>query len=278
MTVTDSHSTSPACAGHDSAWNWASPAHYIECVASEGERFAEAAERGELHVAIAACPGWDMGDLVRHLGEIHLWAAANVAFPKPNWLSVAELADLEPYWPDLAVWPHDNDLVSWYRSTHANLIRVLRSAPTDVEAFTFVPAPTPLTMWSRRQASEIAVHRFDAEHARGVISHFADDFASDMLDELVAGLALESRCGTRDAARVLHLRAADVGHEWWVTIGPVGITTSRAGGDADLTVVGTAADLYLTMWNRTPDSTLELIGNSQIMDLWHHTCRIRWSG
>ncbi len=197
---------------------------------------------------------------------------------RPHWLNVANLADLEPYWPDLAVWPHDNDLVFWYCATHANLIRVLRSAPADVEAFTFVPAPTPLTMWSRRQASEIAVHRFDAELACGVTSHFDGDFASDMLDELVAGLALGSRAGTRDAARVLHLRAIDVGDEWWVRISPTGITASRAGGEADLTVVGIAADPYLAMWNRKLDSTLELIGNPQVMDLWRQTCRIRWFG
>ncbi len=44
-------------------------------------------------------------------------------------------------------------------------------------------------MWSRRQASEIAIHRFDAENARGVSSHFEPEFAADMLDELLSGFA-----------------------------------------------------------------------------------------
>lgn len=34
---------------------------------------------------------------------------------------------------------------------------VLESAPADVAAFTFLPAPTPLAIWARRQASEIAM-------------------------------------------------------------------------------------------------------------------------
>ena len=56
-------------------------ADYIGHVASEGDKFAAAAGTGELDVDIAACEGWDMRALVRHLGLIHLWAAGNVAFP-----------------------------------------------------------------------------------------------------------------------------------------------------------------------------------------------------
>ena len=166
---------------------------YIGFVASEGALFAAAAEHGELSARIAPCPDWDMGDLVRHLGMIHLWAAANVAFPEPNWLDVEELPDLVRYWPDLTgesgEYPNDAELVTWYRATLANLVEVLESAPADVAAFTFLPAPSPLTMWARRQASEIAIHRFDAEQARGIATHFDPQFAADMLDELMCGFA-----------------------------------------------------------------------------------------
>jgi hypothetical protein len=90
---------------------------------------------------------------------IHLRAAANVAFPGSDWLDVSDLPDLIKYWPDLAEeYPDDADLVAWYRDTLANLIEVLKSAPADVAAFTFLPAPSPLSMWARRQASEIAIH------------------------------------------------------------------------------------------------------------------------
>jgi hypothetical protein len=129
------------------------PSGYIESVGTEGELFARAAGMGELDVAIAACPGWNMRDLVRHLGEIHLWAAANVAFPKPSWLHVGALTDLARYWPDLAArWPNDDELVSWNRATHDNLLDVLAAAPLDVEAFVFLPSASPLTMWARRRA------------------------------------------------------------------------------------------------------------------------------
>jgi uncharacterized protein (TIGR03083 family) len=255
---------------------------YIGFVASEGELFASAAEQGDLDVAIAPCPGWNMRDLVRHLGMIHLWAAANVAFPESDWLDVSDLPDLVRYWPELTgesgEYPDDAELVDWYRDTLANLVEVLKSAPADVAAFTFLPAPTPLTMWARRQASEIAIHRFDAEQARGITTHFDPPFATDMLDELLSGFAARpGRDIAVDGERVLHVQASDVDEHWYLTISPQGFETSRQGNDAELTVAGTAAELYLSMWNRTPDSTVQLIGDTSLMDLWHTGCRVRWS-
>jgi len=252
---------------------------YIGFVASEGELFAAAAEQGELSVDIPACDDWDMRGLLRHLGVIHLWAAANVGFPSDDWLDVDELEDLAEYWPELASsWPEDTELVSWYRQTHKNLVRVLESAPADVECFTFLPAPTPLTMWARRQASEIAVHRFDAEISRGINSHFEPRFAADMLDELLSGFAPRPRELEVDEERVIHAHAQDVDEHWYLTIGPQGIETSREGSDADLTVTATAAELYLLLWNRTPDSTVTLAGATDLMDLWRDSHRVRWSG
>ena len=204
---------------------------YIGFVASEGDRFAAAAEQGDLNVQIPGCEGWDMRDLVRHLGLIHLWAAANVAFPTDDWLYVDKLTVLAEYWPELASsWPEDTELISWYRQTHTNLVRVLESAPADVECFTWLPAPTPLTMWARRQASEIAIHRFDAEDSRDIASQFDPQFAADMLDELLSGFAPGPTDIEVDVERALHVNAQDVDEHWYVTIGPKGIETSRDAG------------------------------------------------
>ncbi len=253
-------------------------ASYIGYVASEGDKFAAAAE-GDLDVVISTCEGWDMRALVRHLGLIHLWAAGNVAYPTDDWLDADDIPDMARYWPELgAAWPDDGDLVEWYRRTKENLVRVLESAPPDHECFSFLPAPTPLTMWSRRQASEVAIHRFDAESARGVSSHFEPEFAADMLDELLSGFAPRPQEMDVASELVLHVHAADVDEHWYLTIGPEGVTTSREGGVADLTVTATAAELYLLMWNRTDESTAELTGDADIIDLWRTTCRVRWSG
>ena len=255
-------------------------ADYIGFVASEGDLFASAAERGELSVRIAPCPDWDMGDLVRHLGMIHLWAAANVACPESDWPDVEELPDLVRYWPELTgesgEYPPDAELVGWYRETLANLIEVLKSAPADVAALTFLPAPTPLTMWARRQASEIAIHRFDAEQARGITSHFDPHFANDMLDELLSGFAPRPRPLDVERPQVMHVHAEDTDEHWYISMGPEDTETSREGDTADLTLTGTAADLYVRLWNRTPGPTIEMSGNTGLLDLWNGNFRVRW--
>mgnify|MGYP001823962459 CR=1 FL=1 len=251
---------------------------YIGFVAAEGDRFATAAEQGGLDVDVPPCPGWDMRELVRHLGLIHLWAAGHVAFPHPPPEETEELGDLARYWPDLAgSWPDDADLVAWYRQTHRNLVRVLESAPADTECFTFLPAPSPVTMWARRQASEIAIHRFDAELSRGLTSEFDPAFASDMLDELLCGFVPSRRPLAVDADKVFHVHADDTDEHWYVTAGPDGRTVARQGDAADLTLAGTAAELYLLLWNRTPDSSVTMTGDAELMGLWHGNFRVRWS-
>ncbi len=276
MTLT---STSTAAAFGEDDRKGAALQEYIQAVALEGGRFARAAETSGLDVGIPACPDWVMRDLVRHLGEIHLWAAANVAAPKPHWLHVGHLTELQQYWPELAArWPSDDELIAWYRATLANLVHVLETAPLDVPAFTFLPAPSPLMMWARRQASEIAIHRFDAECAQGIASHFSPLFAADMLDELISGFAPHFRSDAITEKRVLHVEAADVRQQWWVTIDPSGVTSSRTGDRADLTITGTAAALSPLLWDRTSDAAVQLAGDARLMELWRTTCRVEWSG
>ena len=250
---------------------------YIRHVTSEGDRFAAAAEQGDLAVDIPACEGWDMRELVRHLGLIHLWAAALVEVGAPKVFDVSDLPDLTEQWPDLAsAYPDDTNLVAWYRETHANLMRVFESAPADRECPTFLPAPTPLTMWTRRQASEIAIHRYDAEIARGIVGGFDTAFATDMLDEMLSGFAPRPRPLDIKGDKIIHVHAQDSDEHWYLTLGPETTESARTGHRADLTISGSASDLYLLLWNRTNGSTVSMSGEANLMDLWRSNFRVRW--
>ncbi len=252
-------------------------AEHITAVGQEAALFAAAAREGGLDTDIETCPGWSMRDLVRHLSEIHLWAAAHVAQPhdKP-W--VDDLAELAEFWPDLAVyWPEDGDLIDHYLDTNANLVGALESAPLDVESFTFLPAPSPLAMWARRQAHETAVHRFDAENGAGIASSFDAGFASDGVDELLAAFAPRTSKLQRTTTQAMVVHATDTDDRWHVTLSPEGISTIRGDGPADVTLTGDASNLYLALWNRSGDANVTVTGDQQLLEYWHENHRVRWS-
>lgn len=252
-------------------------AEHITAVGQEAKLFAEAANQGGLDVEISGCPGWDMRDLVRHLSEIHLWAAAHVAQPHHDKPVHDDLAELTEFWPDLAVfWPDDSDLIDHYLDTNANLINALESAPPDVESFTFLPAPSPLAMWARRQAHETAIHRYDAENAAGIATAFDPIFASDGIDELLAAFAPRGSKLDRTTTQAMVVHATDTDDRWHVTLSAEGISTIRGDGPADVTLTGEASDLYLALWNRTGDADVAVTGDQQLLGDWHQSHRVRW--
>ncbi len=138
---------------------------------------------------------------MRHQGGVHRWAAEIVARPR----TAPWRVDLDDV---VGSWPADAELVDWFRQGHASLITALTQADPELECWTFLPAPSPLAMWARRQAHETAVHRADAELAAGApLSPLAAPFAADGIDELLT--CFITRPGGRlraDPPRVLGVR------------------------------------------------------------------------
>lgn len=252
-------------------------AQHVAAIEQEAQLFADAARRSEFDAVIPTCPGWDMRDLVRHLAEIHLWAASQISNRAVK-MWVDDLSELSAYWPDLAVfWPSDAELIDWYLETNANLVRELTAAPADLECRTFLPAPSPLAMWARRQAHETAVHRFDAEPAGQTQTSFDPEFAADGIDEILCAFAPRGSTFSIDSPGTMAVHTNDTDARWHVTMAPNGITTTGGERPADVTLIGSASDLYLALWNRGDDSTIEVVGNQDLLDTWHNGHRVRWS-
>ena len=182
------------------------------------------------------------------------------------------------FWPELGVfWVDDAQLVDWYLATNANLIEALDSASPDVEAWTFLPAPSPLAMWARRQAHETAIHRYDAESAADDRQGFESVFASDGIDEILCGMTTQRRLDVpipEPQAMLVH--ATDTDRHWLTTFESDVVTTVAADGRADVTVAGGASDIYLALWNRIDDSNVGVSGDRKVLDTWHRTFRVRW--
>lgn len=253
-------------------------ATHIARIDAEARRFAAAAEQAGLDAPVPSCPDWDVRDLLRHLSLIHLWAAAHVVC-RATTLGVDDLTELSSAWPDLAeFWPDDEQLAAYYLATNANLVRELSTAQPDIAALTFLPAPSPLAMWARRQCHELTIHRIDAEQAADDVTPIDAAVAADGIDELLAAFAPRETEFPLDEARTMLVETSDTHDHWRLTLGPDGITTTRSDEPADVRLRGRATDLYLAVWNRGDDASLDVTGDRDVLAAWHAHYAIRWSG
>ncbi|MBC9727653.1 maleylpyruvate isomerase family mycothiol-dependent enzyme [Streptomyces sp. TRM68367] len=239
-------------------------AGYLEVLDSEGQLLSSAAERAGTDARVPTCPGWQVRDLLRHTGQVHHWAAAFVTDRHPERRPLGEPPDLD-----------GAELVAWYRDSHRRLVDTLTAAPPDLECFAFLPAPSPLAFWTRRQAHETAVHRFDAESALGgTPSPIAPDFAADGIDELLRGFHTRPRSRVRtDTPRVLRVRATDADAVWTVRLSSEPPAATRGEDeDAECELAGPADQLYLALWNRAP--VPGVTGDRTLAELWRETSAI----
>jgi hypothetical protein len=180
------------------------------------------------------------------------------------------------------------DLLGWAREALDGLVAALADAPADLRAMTFLnDCPSPLGFWARRQAHETTMHMVDALSA--VLGRFPSTgevgldtaVAVDGLDELLRGFFTRGRSKLFDGTPFVFVVAPDDSTEHWVvrvderlTVDPPGSTVP---GDAEATTLrGSAAGLYLALWNRGGDVTISG-ATSTLLDRWRSTQKVRWS-
>src|SRR5688500_5126528 len=126
---------------------------WIATIEREGKALAAAARRDE-SAAIPSCPGWDMGELVRHCSTAHRWATAGLR---------STSTERPPFET-----PPDGAGVDWFDEGLTALLAALRDADPSEPAWTFDPGNRTKSFWYRRQAHETAIHHADAELAVGI--------------------------------------------------------------------------------------------------------------
>ncbi|WP_328869444.1 maleylpyruvate isomerase family mycothiol-dependent enzyme [Streptomyces sp. NBC_00287] len=234
-------------------------AEFIHVLDREGELLAEAAERAGTEAKVPTCPQWQVRDLLRHTGKVHRWATAFVAEGHTAFQPAAGPPDLD-----------GTELTAWFRAGHRRLVDTLTDAQPDIQCWHFLPAPSPLAFWARRQAHETTIHRFDAEAARGGTPTGIDAaFAADGIDELLLGVHARDKSQVRCAEpRVLRVRATDMDDAvWTVRLSQEPPAAVREDvGEADCEVAGPIAQLYPALWNRLPLPSVH--GDAAVAALW----------
>jgi uncharacterized protein (TIGR03083 family) len=244
-------------------------ARLIKFLVHEGQLLAAAGAEAGPYAMVPTCPDWQVRDLLRHIGMVHRWATAFITEGHTEYHPAEERSDLD-----------GDELVEWFREGHGLLVAALSEAPADLQCWTFLPAPSPLAFWARRQAHETAIHRTDAESALGgTPGHVAAEFAADGIAELLTGFHGRSRSRVRsEAPRSLRVRPIDTDDVWtvWVSTDAPRTEPSEE-GPADCELSGTAEQLYLTLWNRLPLSAVSVTGEADLAQLWRDMSAITWS-
>lgn len=239
--------------------------------------FTRYADRAGLRAGVPTCPDWSVRQLVAHQGMVHRWAAG---------LLTGKSTDTEALEREgrQAV-----DPLEWLRDGAIELAGAIARAPETVAAPVFLKdAPAPRAFWARRQCHETTIHAVDAlAAALGAAPTSADatwigtDLALDGIDELLCGFLPRTKSTLRSEEPTVFAVVPEEGDQAWrvrVTDEPA-VTTVLAKGapeldDADTVVTGSAVDLYLRLWNRTPDA---VSGSAEDgMALWHAKARINW--
>jgi uncharacterized protein (TIGR03083 family) len=215
---------------------------------------------------IRHCPGWDAAQLVGHMGGILAWMATIVTTGQ----RVARR--------DREVAPTDNgELAGWYSHHLHRTLHVLATTDPETATWTFSSrGDQRVTWWWRRLAVELAIHRWDAQHAAGfdgappprpldgdVAAAGTEEFLTEFLPGLLASKDVEG------LTRTLHLHATDGESEWWIDLDARGDAVAVAGhAKADTAVRGTRSDLLLWLTNRAPSHQLEILGRPALATSW----------
>jgi uncharacterized protein (TIGR03083 family) len=176
---------------------------FVAEFAAAAERFAVAVGEADLHAPVAACLGWSTYDLVRHLGNVHAWAATIVETGQ----EAVEQDDAPPSRRRRAV-------AEWYAAKAEDLYQVLWSADPHAPCWNFAFGVGEAGFWPRRQLHETLMHSVDLG-----LTDLPADLAADGVDETLTVFLKRMHDRGHPAALTapLALVASDVGRAWTLT-------------------------------------------------------------
>ena len=235
----------------------------IEAVAHELEALDEAVAAGAIDAPVPTCSGWTVADLAAHVGEFcGFWAhvlCEGAGRPKT------------PY-PDR---PEGDALVAWLATLGESLLGELRAVPPETEVWTWFDDDHTAGFVSRRSLHELALHRYDAQTARGAPRAIDPAVAADGIDEVLGALiTLRERTG-QARGQTMHLHGtdgaerADHADEWLVTLHPDRIEVVRAHAKGDLALRGAVSDLELLLYGRPTLGDVQRFGDPSVLDQWY---------
>lgn len=229
----------------------------------------------DMTAPVPSCPDWNLGQLLRHLGGAHRWAAEIVR-------TRATQPPPDTHFRDLSAFVHEDAAVldGWLAEGAEQLADTLRVAGPDTTVWTPVPGERS-AFYARRMTHETVIHRADATLATGAGFTVDEDVALDAFDEWMElgslPMMFEFHPEMRELlgpGRTLHFHATDTAPEaaaeWVVDLTGDVITWRRAHEKATVAVRGPLTDLLLVVYRRRSPrgEGIEIHGDAQLLDYW----------
>lgn len=228
---------------------------------TDSVRFLEIVSRHGFDPPVPACPGWNLGDLAWHLGNVwNRWG--RIVSER-----ITTATDVEAIGGPAR--PADDVLLDWVTAANTALQSALASTSDDTEVWTWTGTNQPEAWVERRMVHETAVHRWDAAHAVGIPHEISTTVAADGIDEFLTWFAARrpsDRAAPVGGSVHLHCTDTDAG-EWMVTrLDESGIDVTREHAKGDAAVRGRASDLLLWLWRRDGAGSVEILGDAAVAE------------
>tara|TARA_B100000686_G_scaffold336153_1_gene405705 strand:- start:375 stop:1100 length:726 start_codon:yes stop_codon:yes gene_type:complete len=206
---------------------------------------------------VPACPGWNMSDLVSHVGSVYGAVEQVISLDSTDRPSV-------PF-PT----PPDQEVLNWARNNFQNLTHI----------FSDIAPVHPIWTWGREQnvgwfvrrmAHETLVHMWDAETSAQEHISVDGDIAMDGINEFIDGplqFSLRPDIELFYPNGSVHLHRTDGDGEWLLQPTTHGLSVRYAHEKGDIAVRGSAMNLLLYLWGRHPQE-IETFGDEVLVAEW----------
>jgi uncharacterized protein (TIGR03083 family) len=238
-------------------------------IVTQTELLASGLGGADLRAPVPSCPGWSLGELLRHIGGGHRWAAEIVRTRATGFLPDDQVRKLAG--DDTGAVP-----AVWLVEGAGQLADELRAAGPDAKVWAPFDYDTT-SFWARRFAHETLVHRADATLAAGTRFAVAAEVARDAVDEWMELDALPQHFDIAPRkrellgpGRTLAFEATDTGDAWFVDLTGEVIDWRRGTGPAAVTVRAPLTDLLLVIYRRKSvcGEEIQALGDRELLDFW----------
>lgn len=234
-----------------------------DAIEREVEALVAAVRAGPLFAPVPTCPDFTVDDLAQHVGAFcgfwtHILCEG----------TGREKTPFEEFGPE--------GRAEWLAELGNDLVVELRETPPETRVWTWHEPDQSAAFVARRCSHELAIHRVDAQLARGPADPVEAALAADGIEEVFLLLGRVERVATRggtqlDEPRTLHLHGVDVEPaEWLLTLRPDGTTdVARDHAKADLALRGPVSDLEMLLYQRPTVGDVQCFGDESVLDAFH---------